>query len=401
MLTITEQSPPPEAAPSPDALAEVSRLSLRLGLTAFGGPAAHIAMLRDEVVSRRGWMSDSHFLDLLAATNLIPGPSSTELVMHSGYVRAGWRGFLAAGALFIMPAALITLGFARLYERFGATPQLTSVLAGVKPVVIAIILHAVWGLGRTISSRPPLLVVSAAALGLSLAGVNELLVLLGLGVLVMLGRVASLYRDAHWSIDISALLAFAPRLPDLAHLGAVASAIPYSPTRLFLEFLKIGATLYGTGYVLFAFLQQDLVENLGWLTEQQLLDAIAVGQFTPGPVSSTATFVGYLVGGWGGAALATIGIFLPSFTFVALTNPIVPRMRANLWASGFLDGVSSAAVGMMIAVTLDLGQAALTGPFAVALAAIAALLLIRFRVNSAWLIVAGGLAGILVSTFGP
>lgn len=401
MTTIAKQSATPREKPAPpEALAEVSRLSLRLGLTAFGGPAAHIAMLRDEVVSRRGWMSDGHFLDLLAASNLIPGPSSTELVMHSGYVRAGWRGFLAAGALFILPAVLITLGFAWVYERFGATPELTAVLAGVKPVVIAVILHAIWGLGRTISSRPPLLVVGAAALGFSLAGVNELVVLLGLGVVVMFGSVA-LRRGAHWSIGISGVAAFAPRLPDLALVAAVASAIPYSPSRLFLEFLKIGATLYGTGYVLLAFLQQDLVDNLGWLTEQQLLDAVAVGQFTPGPVFTTATFVGYLVGGWGGAALATIGIFLPSFIFVALTNPIVPRMRANPWASAFLDGVSAAAVGLMIAVTLDLGQAALTGPFATALAAIAALLLIRFRVNSAWLIVAGGLAGILASVVRP
>jgi chromate transporter len=375
-------------------LAEVAALSLKLGLTAFGGPAAHIAMLRDEVVTRRGWMTDAYFLDLLAATNLIPGPNSTEMVIHAGQHRAGRRGLVTAGLLFILPAALITLAFAWVYDRYGTTPQLESLLAGVKPVVIAVIAQAIWGLGRTISGQPALLLVSVVAFALSMIGVNELVVLLGLGVIVMVARVVAARGLAAVFVGLTMPREVFHRLPDLA-APLAASVEPYSPTRVFLEFLKIGATLYGTGYVLLSFLQQDFVEGLGWLTEQQLLDAVAVGQFTPGPVFTTATFVGYLVGGWGGAALATIGIFLPAFLFVAVTHPLVSKLRDSPWSAGFLDGVSAAAVGMMAAVTVVLGQAAFTGPFTVALGLVAALLLIRFRVNSAWLIVAGALLGFL------
>jgi chromate transporter len=381
-------------------LGEVARLSLKLGLTAFGGPAAHIAMLRDEVVTRRGWMSDPFFLDLLAATNLIPGPNSTEMVIHAGYHRAGKPGLAVAGLLFILPAALITLVFAWIYERFGTTPQLEAVLYGVKPVVIAVILHAIWGLGRTIATQPPLIAVSLLAFVLSIAGVNELAVLLGLGAVVMVGRVWTERRHALLIAPLIASRELSFRLAELSPMLAAAAAEPYSPARLFLEFLKIGATLYGTGYVLLSFLQQDFVENLGWLTEQQLLDAVAVGQFTPGPVFTTATFVGYLVGGWGGAVLATVGIFLPAFVLVAATYPLVPKLRASPWTAGFLDGVSAAAVGMMAAVTVVLGRAALVSPFTIAAALVAALLLIRYRVNSAWLIVGGGILGTLAARGG-
>ena len=373
---------------------EVVTLALKLGLTAFGGPAAHIAMLRDEIVTRRGWMTDTYFLDLLAATNLIPGPNSTEMVIHAGYHRAGWRGLFAGGVFFILPAALITLGFAWVYERYGTTPRLESFLYGVKPVVIAVILQAIWGLGRSIATKPLLLVVSVVALALSLLGMNELVVLIGLGVAVMVARVVSERGAAgvllYLPVDRELLVRSAELAP-----AVVTAAEPYSPVRLFLELLKIGATLYGTGYVLLSFLQQDLVENLGWLTEQQLLDAVAVGQFTPGPVFTTATFVGYLVGGWGGAALATLGIFLPAFILVGLTHSLVSKLRSSPWAAGFLDGVSAAAVGMMASVTLILGRAALVDPFTIVLALLAALLLIRTRVNSAWLILAGGLLGVL------
>ena len=380
-------------------IAEVAQVAVKLGLTAFGGPAAHIAMLREEVVSRRGWMSDAYFLDLLAAANLIPGPNSTEMVMHSGHYRAGWRGLVVGGALFILPAAAITLSFAWVYQRYGTTPQLESVLYGIKPVVIAVILQAIWGLGRAVASDPPLVIVSGLALALSLAGVNELAVLLGLGVAMMLFR----------GLARSERLGPLGLLPTLSGLGPHVSAYipivatagePYSPLRLFLEFLKIGGTLYGSGYVLISFIQQDFVETLGWLTEQQLIDAVAVGQFTPGPVFTTATFVGYLVGGWSGAALATIGIFLPAFVLVGFTHPLLPRLRSSVWTKGFLDGVSAAAVGIMIAVTLVLGRAAITTPFTVALALLAALLLIRFRVNSAWLIVGGGALGWLARSLG-
>jgi chromate transporter len=381
--------------PEPSRLAEVARLSLKLGLTAFGGPAAHIAMLRDEIVTRRAWITDAHFLDLLAATNLIPGPNSTEMVIHAGYHRAGRRGLLVAGALFILPAALITLVMAWIYEGYGATPQLESFLFGVKPVVIAVIAQAIWGLGRTISGQLPLLAGAVLAFVLALAGVNELVVLLGLGAAVAIAR-AFAGRGGSVVSLIMAIPTTQNVIQQAPHFAPVLAAAiePYSPVRLFLEFFKIGATLYGSGYVLVSFLQQDFVENLGWLTEQQLLDAVAVGQFTPGPVFSTATFVGYLVGGWSGAALATIAIFLPSFVFVAVTQPYIPKLRSSPWAAGFLDGVSAAAVGLMAAVTVTLGRAALVGPFTIGLALLAAVLLIRLRINSAWLIVGGGLLGL-------
>jgi chromate transporter len=386
---------------TPDnALGEVARLSLKLGLTAFGGPAAHIAMLRDEIVNRRGWLSDTHFLDLLAATNLIPGPNSTEMVIHTGYHRAGRLGLVVAGILFILPAALMTLAFAWIYEQYGTTPSIEAFLYGVQPVVIAVILHAIWGLGRTIATKLPLIAVSLLAFGLSIAGANELLVLLGLGAVVMLATVLAERGAAPLLLPIFHLRDLVARSPDFALVLAAATEAPYSPVRLFLEFLKIGATLYGTGYVLLSFLQQDFVENLGWLTEKQLLDAVAVGQFTPGPVFTTATFVGYLVGGWGGAALATIGIFLPAFVFVALTQPLIPRLRSSPWTSGFLDGVSAAAVGLMASVVVILGRAALIGPFTIAIALLAAVLLIRFRVNSAWLIGGGGMLGVVGAAVG-
>ena len=380
-------------------VAEVVTLALKLGLTAFGGPAAHIAMLRDEIVSRRGWMTDAYFLDLLAATNLIPGPNSTEMVIHAGFSRAGWRGLLAGGTFFILPAALITLVFAWIYERYGTTPQLESFLYGVKPVVIAVIVQAIWGLGRTIAGQLPLLAVSAIAFTLSLAGINELLILIGLGIAAMAARVVSQRGVVGFLLAVPIPREFLLRSPEFAP-ALVAATEPYSPLRLFLELLKIGATLYGTGYVLLSFLQQDLVENLGWLSEQQLLDAVAVGQFTPGPVFTTATFVGYLVVGWGGAALATIGIFLPAFVFVGLTHSLVRKLRNSLWAGGFLDGVSAAAIGMMASVTVVLAGAALVDPFTVLLAIIAALLLIVLRLNSAWLIAGGGVLGVIVGALG-
>jgi chromate transporter len=382
-----------------DARAEVARLALKLGLTAFGGPAAHIAMLREEIVVRRAWMNDAYFLDLLAATNLIPGPNSTEMVIHAGYHRAGWRGLVTGGALFILPAALLTLLFAWAYERYAATPQLESFLYGVNPVVIAVVGQAIWGLSRTIARRRPLLLVGGIAFALSLTGVNELVVLLGLGVVVMVARVVS----AGGLFGLAAAIPISRELPMRASdfIPALAAASePYSPLRLFLEFLKIGATLFGSGYVLLSFLQQDFVEGLGWLTERQLLDAVAVGQFTPGPVFTTATFVGYLVGGWGGAALATIGIFLPAFLLVAVTHPLVPKLRASPWSAGFLDGVSAAAVGMMASVTVILARAAIVDATTIVLAIAAGLLLIRFTVNSAWLILAGGAIGLIANQTG-
>jgi len=378
-------------------LRAVARVSFKLGCTAFGGPAAHVAMLREETVVRRRWTSETHFLDLLGATNLIPGPNSTELVIHTGYEQAGWRGLAVGGGLFILPAATLTLVFAWLYDRYGTTPEGGWLLAGVEPVVVAVVLQAIWGLGRSGLRQPTLAALAAAVFGLYLVDINELALLFGAGALVALTRNARRLRP--W---LGARTLVPPwDVPWLNSLPTLATAPePYDATRLFLLFLKIGATLYGSGYVLLAFLRNDLVERTGWLTERQLLDAVAVGQVTPGPVLSTATFVGYLVGGLPGALLATLAIFLPAFLLVALTNPLVPRLRRSPWTAGFLDGVNAAALGLMTAVAWTLGRAALDDVPAIALALAAAALLLRYRINSAWLILGGALAGLVLGRVG-
>ena len=372
---------------------EVAKLALKLGFTAFGGPAAHIAMLRDEVVTRRKWLSDEHFLDLLGATNMIPGPNSTEMVIHVGYVRAGWPGLIVAGVGFILPAACIVLALAWAYEHYGTTPTAEWLLYGVKPVIIAIVVQALWGLAKTAVKGPFLAAVGLAALILYLLGVNELALLFGGGLVVLAVKSA----QRLWRANAAPLVAL-PLLPGLftSWLAQAPAAAPFSLAQLFLSFLKIGAVLYGSGYVLLAFLRSDFVNRLGWLTDQQLLDAVAVGQFTPGPVFTTATFIGYLLGSWPGAILATVGIFLPSFVFVAATNPLVPRMRRSPVMSALLDGVNVTALGLMAAVTWELGRAAVVDWLTAALGLLAALLLFRFKVNSAWLVLGGGLVGLLV-----
>jgi chromate transporter len=367
-------------------LCEVALLFLRLGITAFGGPAAHIAMFRDETVKRRKWVTDQHFLDLLGATNLIPGPNSTEMAIHLGFVRAGWAGLLVAGASFIVPAMLITMALAGAYVRFGSTPEAGWLLYGVKPVVIAIIAQALWGLGRKAVKGPLTATVGLVVLALYFLGANELALLFAGGLVVMAAENLHRFRKSDLIGIVAPLGGLS--LPTLA-------AAPFSVPLMFLTFLKIGAVLYGSGYVLLAFLHADFVVRLGWLTDQQLVDAIAIGQVTPGPVFTTATFIGYVLGGVPGALLGTLGIFLPSFVFVALSNPIIPRLRNSPWASGLLDGVNVASLGLMAAVTLQLGQAALIDPLSVALAIVALGLLIRFKVNSAWLVIAGGLVGLV------
>jgi chromate transporter len=365
----------------------VARLALKLGFTAFGGPAAHIAMLRDDAVTRRKWLTDAHFLDLLGATNLIPGPNSTEMVIHVGHVRAGWRGLIAAGACFILPAATIVLALAWVYVRYGTTPTGEWLLYGIKPVIIAIVAQALWGLTRTAIKGPFLALVGLATLALYLLGYNEIALLLGGGIFVMLILNARRLRSSQASAALLPLLSLSPAA--LAQTAAAASL-----GQLFLIFLKIGAVLYGSGYVLLAFLRNDLVVRTGWLTNQQLLDAVAIGQFTPGPVFTTATFIGYVLGSWPGALLATLGIFLPSFVFVAAVNPLVPRLRRSPWMGALLDGVNTAALGLMAAVTLELGRAAIVDWLTAGLAIIAAVLLIRFKINSAWLVLGGGLIGL-------
>ncbi len=374
----------------PGALREVVGLFLKLGCVAFGGPAAHIALFREEVVRRRRWVSDERFLDLLGMTNLIPGPNSTEMAIHLGYTRAGWPGLVAGGVCFVVPAMLIVWGLAWAYVRYGAQPQVTWLLYGIKPVIIAIVVQAVWGLLRTAVKGPLLAVVGLAVLALYLAGVNEIALLFAGGLVVLLARSVAARRAAVGAAPIAALLGGAASAAGQG--AAVASA---SLTTLFLIFLKIGSVLYGSGYVLLAFLRSDFVDRLGWLTDRQLLDAVAIGQFTPGPVLTTATFVGYLVGGGPGAVLATLGIFLPAFVFVAASGPFLPRIRASRWTAAILDGVNVAALGLMAAVAWELGRAAIVDGMTAVLAVASAVLLIRFKTNSVWLILGGGAVGIV------
>ncbi|HET7078974.1 MAG TPA: chromate efflux transporter [Chloroflexia bacterium] len=377
-------------------LGEVAALALRLGFTAFGGPAVHIAMLHDEVVTRRRWVTDGYFLDLLGATNLIPGPNSTEMVMHIGHVRAGRRGLVVAGACFILPAAGIVLALAWLYGQYGTTPAAAWLLYGIKPVIIAVVLQALWGLSKTAIKSRFLAVVGAATFILYLLGVNELVLLLGGGLLVMLvENAARLRAGAPPLAALLPFLGFAPR-----GWAALPADTPANLIQLFLTFLKIGAVLYGSGYVLLAFLRNDFVNRLGWLTDQQLLDAVAVGQFTPGPVFTTATFIGYVVGSWPGAVLATLGIFLPSFIFVAAVNPFVPRLRRSPWMGALLNGVNVTALGLMAAVTWELARAAVVDGLTAALALVAAGLLLRFKVNSTWLVAGGGLVSLAYHLLG-
>jgi len=366
-------------------ITEVAKLFLKLGITAFGGPAAHIAMMHDETVKRRKWLSDQEFLDLVGATNLIPGPNSTEMAIHIGFLRAGWRGLIVGGACFIVPAVLIVLFLGWLYVRFGATPQVEWLLYGIKPVVIAIIAQALWSMGRKAVKGPLTGAIAVIIITLYFVGINEIALLFAGGLIVMLvmnyrrlrGRVGALIIPIGGAGILSQV------------------SIPFSLPWLFLTFLKIGAVLYGSGYVLLAFLRADFVVRLGWLTDQQLLDAIAIGQVTPGPVFTTATFIGYILGGMPGALLATLGIFLPSFVFVAISNPLIPRIRKSAWVSGLLDGVNVASLGLMAAVTWQLGLASLTGALTILIAIASFVLLMWFRVNSTWLIAGGGLIGLL------
>jgi chromate transporter len=391
-------SPAPMAPPAfqRNGLAEVARVALQLGATAFGGPAAHIAMLREETVVRRQWLTDAYFLDLVGATNLIPGPNSTEMVIHVGYLRAGWRGLLVAGMLFILPAATIVLALSWAYVKYGTTPTGESLLYGIKPVIIAVVAQALWGLGRTALRGPLLLGIGIAAAALYLVGFNELVILFGGALLVLIARTVQRMSPRQLGAALASPVGGLPlSVFSVPLLQAV--PVPVSLTTLFLTFLKIGAVLYGSGYVLLAFLRNDFVVRLGWLTDQQLLDAVAIGQMTPGPVFTTATFVGYLVAGVPGAILATVGIFLPAFVFVALLHPLVPRLRRYPWTAAMLDGVNVAAVGLMAAVTWLLGRDAIVDPVTAAITVVAAVLLIRFRVNSAWLVLAGAIVGLAVN----
>ena len=364
------------------AITEVGLFMLRMGLTAFGGPAAHIAMLEKEAVRQRRWLSQEAFLDLLGATNLIPGPNSTQMMMHVGMDRAGVAGLWLAGIGFILPAALITLAFAAAYVAYGSLPQAQAVLIGIKPAVLAIIAAAIGRLGRGAVKSAPLALLGAVALALYLWRGDPLALLLGSGGVGVL-----LARPRRRAATHAALLWLAPVATPAA---AAAGATPWG---LGLFFLKIGSVLFGSGYVLLAFLQEGLVQHRGWLTQPQLLDAVAVGQFTPGPVFSTATFIGYVVAGLPGAAAATLGIFLPSFLFVWATHPLVPRLRRSAWAGGFLDGVNVGAIALMAGVSLQLAIGTLTSWQAWLIAALALPVAAWTRFNAAWVILAGALLG--------
>ena len=404
-LAVPDRGRIPRVTPAP--LRELAALFLRLGVTAFGGPTAHIAMMRDEVVDRRRWLTDQEFLDLVAATNLIPGPNSTELAIHLGYRRGGLPGLALAGVCFILPAALIVAGIAWAYARYGTTPQVRWLMYGIGPVVIAIVAQALVKLGQAALGRRVYAPVGAAALAAALGGVNELAVLAAGGTIGLVLAVSP--RGPAGDAGAGAWLAVIPAA--LSHLlrgtataaAAVAAgtataiaAVPFTLTGLTLFFLKVGAVLFGSGYVLLAFLRADLVERWGWLTDQQLIDAITVGQVTPGPVFTTATFIGYLLGGWAGATLATAAIFAPGFFFVAVTQPLIPRLRASRALGGCLDGVVAASLGLMAAVTWQLARAAVVDLPTALIVVAAAVALFRWRPNSTWLILGGAAAGWLL-----
>jgi chromate transporter len=385
-------------------LVELIGLFLRLGFTAFGGPAAHIALMRVEVVERRRWVNSEHFVDLIGITNLIPGPSSTELAIYLGYLRAGWLGLLVTGICFIGPAMLIVLALAWAYVTYGALPQVGWLFYGIQPVVVAIIAQAIWNLGRAIFRGGLAAVVAFLVLVLYLLGVNVLVLLFG-GALFF-GALCLVERQWKSKQALKSALVLVPvglearnitwkaALPPLG-TGLLTTSVPFSLLALFLTFLKLGAVVYGSGYTLLAFLRTDLVQNLHWLTDKQLLDAVSIGQFTPGPVFTTATFIGYLLGGPLGAALATLGIFLPSFLFIPLIHPVAAHLRQSAWTATLLDGINAAALALMTGVLAQLGQHALSDVLTWAVTLVSFVILQRWKINSVWLIAAGAAIGLL------
>ena len=383
---------------SSSVLREVALLFLRLGTISFGGPAAHIAMMEDEVVKRRKWISHEYFLDLLGATNIIPGPNSTEMGIHIGYLRAGWKGLVLAGVCFILPAVTISIVFAHLYVLYGSFPQMNSFIWGIRSAVIAIILSAIIRLGKPQAKNFFILVISAVVCVLSFLKVDAIALLAGAGILGFLWGNRKRLKKAPLAILLTlalpaALVSVSPKSSELA-------AIPPTISSLGLFFLKIGSILYGSGYVLAAFLQGGLVDARHWLTQTQLLDAIAVGQFTPGPVLSTATFIGYLILGFPGAMVSTVGIFLPSFIYVLAINPIVPKLRKSASAAGFLDGVNAASLGLMLSVCVILGISALINPGAWIIFIVAAAIIVRWNFHAAWIVVGAAILGWLFSMAG-
>jgi chromate transporter len=383
----TRSTPPPsDTRPGATSLVGLGAVFLRLGLTSFGGPAAHVALMRDEFVRRRRWLDDAAFIDLLGAANLIPGPTSTELAMHIGHRRAGRAGLVVAGLAFLLPAVVIVAVLAWVYVEQGQRPAIGALLAGVAPVVVAIVAHAGWSIGRTVVRTPFAAVLLAATVGTALAGVPEIAVLLAAGLVAL--------AWLRWSNGAGALAVASP-----GTAFATGAAVAVSVPAILLTFLKIGAVLFGSGYVLVALLRSELVDGLGWLTEQQLLDAVAVGQATPGPLFSTATFIGYLLAGPIGAASATIGIFLPAFLAVGLSIPVLDRLRGSAAARAFLDGVNIGAVALIAIVAVQLGLGAIRDALSLAIGAIA-MVLLATGVGTGRLILAGAVIGLILLASG-
>jgi chromate transporter len=378
-------------------LGEIALVFLKLGTVAFGGPAAHLAMMEEEFVRRRRWISEAEFLDRLATANLIPGPSSTEVAIFVGQLKRGWRGLIVAGCCFIIPAAAIVLVIAWAYVRFGSLPKAEGVLSAIKPAVVAIVIQALGKLGRTGVRTTLLAVIAVLAAALSFVGVSPVLVLVFAGLVSAAALTMKNRLLGGAGFPQIAGLQKALGLPKVVAgamaVAAVGAAFPVGLVRLFLSFLKIGSVVFGSGYVLLAFLQTEFVERLHWLNDKQLIDAVAVGQFTPGPLFTTATFIGYVVAGWAGAAVATVGIFLPGFVLVAVSGPLIPRLRRSAVAAAVLDGVVAGSLALMAVVTWQLGKASIVDRTTLAVFAVSLIALLRFRVNSAWLVAAAAVVG--------
>jgi chromate transporter len=387
MIASRDSQPP--AAREQVSLAELGLIFLKLGTTAFGGPAAHIAMMEDEFVRKRRWITEAEFLDRIAAASLIPGPSSTEVAIFIGQAKRGWAGLVIGGCCFIIPAAVLVTLIAAVYARFGSLPQVEGILYGIKPAVIAIIVQALWSLSRTAVKTKLLAIIGVLAVVLNGFGVSPLIVLALAGIAS--GAAARFKKQGE--VTLAAIPVFG-RFGLL--LGTAAVAVPVSMTRLFFSFLKIGAVVFGSGYVLLAFLRTEFIDRLHWLTEKQLIDAVAVGQFTPGPVFTTATFIGYLVAGVHGAFLATIGIFLPGFALVAISGGLLSRLRRSAWASATLDGVVVGSLALMAVVAWQLGRAAIVDWRTFTILIASSLVVLRLKVNSAWVIAGAGMIGWLL-----
>jgi chromate transporter len=373
-------------------LRDIAWVFLKLGTIAFGGPAAHLAMMEEEFVRRRRWITHTEFLDRLATANLIPGPSSTEVAIFVGQLKRGWRGLIVAGCCFIIPAALLVSLIAWAYVRFGSLPKIDGIFSAIKPAVVAIVIQALGKLGKTGVRTPLLQLIAALAAILSLMGLSPLLVLLLAGLLSASNL--ALKNRLLLSVAVPNLAGLPKIIGTVIAAGFLAASRPVGLGRLFLSFLKIGSVVFGSGYVLLAFLQTEFVEHLHWLTDKQLIDAVAVGQFTPGPVFTTATFIGYVVAGWRGAVLATIGIFLPGFLLVAASGPLIPRLRRSPTAAAALDGVVAGSLALMAVVTWQLGKASIVDWKTLAVFAVSLILLLRFRLNSAFVIALAAVVGL-------